>query len=48
MHAHLVKWASEGRDKQLFPKETLLTDDNCEAILRVRLLSKSTDQETHR
>ncbi len=43
MHAHLVKWASEGRDK-----ETLLTDDNCEAILRVRLLSKSTDQETHR
>ncbi len=39
-HAHLVKWASEGRDKQLFVKETLLTDDNCEAVLRVRIPSK--------
>jgi len=48
IHGHEVKWASEGRDKQLFVKETLLTDDNCEAVLRVRILSKSTHQETHR
>lgn len=30
-----VKWSSEGRDKQLFPKETLLTDDNVEPVLRL-------------
>lgn len=30
-----VKWSSEGRDKQLFPKDTLLTDDNVEPVLRL-------------
>ena len=30
-----VKWAGEGRDKQLFPKETLLTEGNCEPVLRM-------------
>lgn len=30
-----VKWSSEGRDKQLFPKETVLTDDNVEPVLRL-------------
>ncbi|EME45841.1 hypothetical protein DOTSEDRAFT_127401 [Dothistroma septosporum NZE10] len=30
-----VKWASEGRDKQLWVKDTLLTDDNAEAVLRL-------------
>ncbi|KAK0784890.1 hypothetical protein LTR91_017949 [Friedmanniomyces endolithicus] len=38
-----VKWASEGRDKQLFPKETLLTDDNCEAILRMMAIGGGKD-----
>ncbi|CAJ2501523.1 Uu.00g043760.m01.CDS01 [Anthostomella pinea] len=28
-----VQWA--GKDKQLFPKETLLTEDNCESALRM-------------
>ncbi|KAK4985755.1 hypothetical protein LTR28_002102, partial [Elasticomyces elasticus] len=31
----MVKWATEGRDKQLFPRQTLLTEDNCEAVLRM-------------
>ncbi|KAK4982646.1 hypothetical protein LTR66_009161 [Elasticomyces elasticus] len=31
----VVKWATEGRDKQLFPRQTLLTEDNCEAVLRM-------------
>ena len=28
-----VRWASEGRDSKIFPKSTILTDDNTEAIL---------------
>lgn len=38
-----VKWASEGRDKQLFPRETILTDENCEAVLRMMSLNLSKD-----
>jgi len=38
-----VKWASEGRDKQLFVKETLLTDDNCEAVLRMMAVGGGKD-----
>ncbi|KAK0942881.1 hypothetical protein LTR29_005622 [Friedmanniomyces endolithicus] len=38
-----VKWASEGRDKQLFVKETLLTDDNCEAVLRMMAIGGGKD-----
>ncbi|KAK3712279.1 hypothetical protein LTR37_009141 [Vermiconidia calcicola] len=38
-----VKWASEGRDKQLFPRETLLTEDNCEAVLRMMAVGVSKD-----
>lgn len=30
-----VKWSLEGRDKQLYPKETVLTDDNVEPVLRL-------------
>ncbi|TKA72759.1 hypothetical protein B0A55_06838 [Friedmanniomyces simplex] len=38
-----VKWASEGRDKQLFPKETLLTDENCEPVLRMMAIGGGKD-----
>ncbi|KAK3065943.1 hypothetical protein LTR53_017866 [Teratosphaeriaceae sp. CCFEE 6253] len=30
-----VKWSGEGRDRQLFPKATVLTEENCEAVLRM-------------
>ncbi|EMC93738.1 hypothetical protein BAUCODRAFT_36191 [Baudoinia panamericana UAMH 10762] len=38
-----VKWASEGRDKQLFPKETILTEDNCEPVLRMMAVGVGKD-----
>ena len=38
-----IKWASEGRDKQLFPRETVLTDDNTEPILQMIKLGGSKD-----
>ena len=38
-----VKWASEGRDKQLFPKETILTDSNCEPVLRMMAVGVGKD-----
>ncbi|KAK5129439.1 hypothetical protein LTR08_003263 [Meristemomyces frigidus] len=38
-----VKWASEGRDKQLFPKETILTEDNCEPVLRMMAIGVGKD-----
>ncbi|KAL1296652.1 hypothetical protein AAFC00_000134 [Neodothiora populina] len=28
-----VRWATEGRDTRLYPKHTVLTEDNCEAVL---------------
>jgi len=36
-----VKWS--GRDTQLFPKETLLTEDNCEAVLRMMAIGSGRD-----
>ena len=38
-----VKWASEGRDKQLFPRETLLTKENCEAVLKMMAVGVGKD-----
>lgn len=38
-----VRWASEGRDTKLFPKETTLTEDNCEAVLRMMAIGSSKD-----
>ena len=38
-----VRWASEGRDKQLFPKETILTDQNCEPVLRMMAVGVGKD-----
>ncbi|CAD0010509.1 MAG: Uncharacterized protein AUREO_041170 [Aureobasidium pullulans] len=28
-----VRWAAEGRDSKLFPKATVLTGENCKAVL---------------
>ncbi|KAK6007059.1 hypothetical protein QM012_006067 [Aureobasidium pullulans] len=28
-----VRWAAEGRDSKLFPKTTVLTGENCKAVL---------------
>ena len=30
-----VKWAAEGRDSRVFVKETLVTEENVEAVLRM-------------
>ena len=38
-----VKWASEGRDKQLFPRETVLTEENCEPVLRMMAIGVGKD-----
>ena len=38
-----VKWSAEGRDKQLFPKETILTEDNCEPVLRMMAVGVGKD-----
>lgn len=38
-----VRWASEGRDMKLFPKETTLTEDNVEAVLRMMAIGSSRD-----
>lgn len=36
-----VRWG--GRDKQLFPKETILTEDNSEAVLRMMAIGQGND-----
>lgn len=36
-----VRWG--GKDKQLFPKETLLTEENCEAVLRMMAIGVGQD-----
>ena len=38
-----VKWASEGRDKQLFPRETILTEENTEPVLRMMAVGVGKD-----
>ncbi|KAK5710253.1 hypothetical protein LTR17_019023 [Elasticomyces elasticus] len=39
---HEVKWSSD-RDKQLFPKDTVLTEDNCEPVLRMMAIGGGND-----
>lgn len=39
----VVKWASEGRDKQLFPRETLLTEQNYAAVLSMMAVGVGKD-----
>ena len=36
-----VRWSRN--DKQLFPKETILTEDNCEPVLRMMALGAGKD-----
>lgn len=36
-----VKWG--GKDKQLFPKDTILTEENCEAVLRMMAVGVGQD-----
>ncbi|KAK5170352.1 uncharacterized protein LTR77_004939 [Saxophila tyrrhenica] len=38
-----VRWASEGRDKQLFPRETVLTKENCAPVLRMMAVGVGKD-----
>ncbi|KAK5123728.1 hypothetical protein LTR85_002364 [Meristemomyces frigidus] len=38
-----VRWASAGRDKALFPKETILTEENCEPVLRMMAIGVGKD-----
>jgi hypothetical protein len=38
-----VRWATEGRDKQLFPRETILTEENCEPVLRMMAIGVGKD-----
>jgi hypothetical protein len=38
-----VKWAADGRDSRLFPRETILTEDNAEAVLRMMAIGVGKD-----
>lgn len=38
-----MRWASEGRDKQLYPRETVLTEENCEPVLRMMAIGVGRD-----
>lgn len=38
-----VKWASEGRDSRVFVKETLLTEENIEPVLRMMAVGVGKD-----
>lgn len=39
----LVKWSAEGRDSRVFVKETLLTEENAEAVLRMMAVGVGRD-----
>ena len=38
-----VKWAAEGRDSRVFVKETLLTEENIEPVLRMMVVGIGRD-----
>jgi hypothetical protein len=38
-----VKWAAEGRDSRVFVKETLLTEENLEAVMRMMAVGVGRD-----
>lgn len=38
-----VRWSVEGRDSKIFPRETKLTDENCEAVLRMMAIGVGKD-----
>lgn len=39
----VVKWASEGRDSRIFVRETLVTGENLEAVLRMMAVGVGKD-----
>ena len=39
----VVKWASEGRDSRVFVRETLLTEENLEAVLKMMAVGVGKD-----
>jgi hypothetical protein len=39
----VVKWASEGRDSRIFVRETLVTEENLEAVLRMMAVGVGKD-----
>lgn len=39
----VVKWAAEGRDSRVFVKETLLTEENVEPVLRMMAVGVGRD-----
>ncbi|KAI9698553.1 MAG: hypothetical protein M1820_007443 [Bogoriella megaspora] len=38
-----VKWAAEGRDTKIFPKETVVTEENAAAVFRMMELGNGKD-----
>ena len=38
-----VKWSIDGRDRQIWVKETVLTEENCEAVLRMMAIGVGRD-----
>ena len=38
-----VRWASEGRDAKVFPKETVITEENAQAVFRMMELGNGKD-----
>ncbi|KAF2232220.1 hypothetical protein EV356DRAFT_505630 [Viridothelium virens] len=38
-----VKWAAEGRDQKIFPKETVVTEENAQAVFRMMDLGNGKD-----
>lgn len=38
-----VKWATESRDKQYWPRDTILTEENCEPVLRLMAIGVGKD-----
>jgi hypothetical protein len=37
-----VRWSSEGRDSKTWPQTTIITEENCEAVLKLIEPSKDT------
>ena len=38
-----VRWSVEGRDGKIFPRETKVTDENCEAVLKMMAVGVGMD-----
>ena len=38
-----VKWAAEGRDSKIFPKDSVITEENAQAVFRMMELGNGKD-----